>query len=144
VTSKLEQIHKEAGQDHGSNGHSDKTANDHRGEHLAHQELMFFRRLSHRLTGRFRNDGIKREAIERGQTIAETQREGELHNFGSNPSENSHPEDANHNQTNHRQNNGGQHFRRAILKSFEDEHCQGEHQNVKGIATVQNIGFQKA
>ena len=105
---------------------------------------MFFWCLSHRLTGRFRNNGVKREAIERGQAIAETQREGELHDFSSNPGENGHSENTNHNQANHRHDNGCQHFGGAVLETFEDKHRLGKHQDVKGVATVQNIGFQKA
>ena len=112
---KLEQIHEETRKNHRSDRHGDEAANDHRGEHLAHQEFMFFLSLSHCLAGRFRNNGIKWETIQCGQTIAEAQRERKFHNFRRHPGKNGHAENTHNNQANHRENNGGQHFRRAVL-----------------------------
>ena len=73
--SSSEHLYEDAGDEDRGDGHGDETADDHRGEELSHQEIVFLAVLRDGLAGVIRDDLIKRETVKRGKAVREAEEE---------------------------------------------------------------------
>ena len=137
-------LREDAGDDDGGDGHGGEAADDHRGEHAAHQVILLLIVLRQGGAGGLGDDGVGREAVQRRQGRGEGQQEGHLQDLRDDEAANAHAEHADDDQDDHGEDDASQHGGGGGLQAVEHVHHQGEHDDAVRVGLVQGVLLQEA